>query len=155
MPKIVRFDKDEALIDWKTGKYTVRDLASKYKVSPGTIHKLVKGIWKSVIVRHEISPTSTATPNSLYIITANEFNGIYKIGVTCDISRRIADMQTGCPFALYAYRHYRVKSPPAIEAMLHAFFDKYRVNGEWFRLTELDIAYIDGALSESRVGTFG
>jgi poly-D-alanine transfer protein DltD len=48
MPKIVRFDKDEALTDWKTGKYTVRDLASKYKVSPGTIHKLVVGVDKSL-----------------------------------------------------------------------------------------------------------
>lgn len=47
MPRI-KYDKDEVLADWKTGKYTERDLASKHKISPATAHNIVKGVDKTL-----------------------------------------------------------------------------------------------------------
>jgi len=43
-----RYNKDELLADWKTGKYSERDLASKYRISPATVHKNVTGVDKSI-----------------------------------------------------------------------------------------------------------
>jgi hypothetical protein len=37
---------DKLVADWRTGEYTVRDLAHKHKVSHGTAGKLCKGIDK-------------------------------------------------------------------------------------------------------------
>lgn len=85
---------------------------------------------------------------TLYLITTDEFDGIYKIGITNDINFRLKTMQTGCPFKMYAYRAYTVENPPALEQSLHLFFTKKRLEGEWFRLTDVDIAYIDEALSD-------
>lgn len=43
-----KYDRDEVLADWKTGKFTERDLASKYKISPATAHNIVKGVDKTL-----------------------------------------------------------------------------------------------------------
>jgi hypothetical protein len=87
-------------------------------------------------------------PYILYIITAKEFDGIYKIGITNDIEFRLTCMQTGCPFKLFASRVYVCENPKGIEFSLHSFFKKKRLEGEWFKLTDVDIAYIDEALSD-------
>lgn len=47
MPRIV-YSKEEVIADWKTGKYTERDIASKHKISPATAHNIVKGIEKTI-----------------------------------------------------------------------------------------------------------
>ncbi len=47
MPRI-KYDKAEVIADWKTGNFTERALASKYRISPTTAHNLVKGIDKSL-----------------------------------------------------------------------------------------------------------
>lgn len=85
----------------------------------------------------------------VYIITADQFDGIYKIGVTDNIKRRISDMQTGCPYKLYAERVFPVDQPLFVERMLHAFFYKKRMAGEWFRLSGEDIQYIENAVFDA------
>ena len=55
------------------------------------------------------------------------------------------------PYARNARNHSRrvnngSKTHVAVEAMLHAFFHKKRIRGEWFNLDERDIAYIDSAM---------
>lgn len=47
MPRLI-YDKDQLVADWKTGKYTVRDLAHKHKVSHTTAHNLTKGVDKTL-----------------------------------------------------------------------------------------------------------
>jgi len=82
-------------------------------------------------------------PTFLYIITAIEFNGIYKIGVSSDVNKRIIQMQTGCPYTLNLVSCYSVDKAYLVENMLHVFFQKKRTCGEWFRLEPLDLEYID------------
>jgi len=44
----IPFDKEAALTDWKTGEFTERSLAAKYKISVGTAHNLVTGVPKDL-----------------------------------------------------------------------------------------------------------
>ena len=43
------FDRESILSDWKTGGYTIRDLAHKHGVSRGTIGPIVKGVDKNLL----------------------------------------------------------------------------------------------------------
>jgi predicted GIY-YIG superfamily endonuclease len=83
----------------------------------------------------------------VYIVTASEFENIYKIGIAKDVEDRVRTMQTGCPFKLYAFKCYQVNDAVSVETMLHSFFHKKRLMGEWFRLNEIDLTYIDESLS--------
>jgi ABC-type Fe3+-citrate transport system substrate-binding protein len=47
MPRL-KYSKEDVVADWKTGKYTERDLASMHKISPATAHNIVKGIEKTI-----------------------------------------------------------------------------------------------------------
>lgn len=44
----LKYNKDELLADWKSGTFTERDIAYKYKMSAGTAHKIVTGIDKTM-----------------------------------------------------------------------------------------------------------
>lgn len=48
MAKPLKCNPDAVIADWKTGKYSERDLAARHKVSPSTIHKLVAGVEKTL-----------------------------------------------------------------------------------------------------------
>jgi len=66
----------------------------------------------------------------LYILSCN---GLYKIGITSDINRRIKTLQTGNPYTItleYIEERYR---PEMAENYLHKCFKKNRVSGEWFK----------------------
>jgi hypothetical protein len=136
---------DEALALFAAGK-SPRECEKLTRFSASTISRkakergIIKGIGQSK-GRQDIGQQTT-----LYLITADEFNGIYKIGITNDIDFRLKSMQTGCPFKLIVFRAYTVENPPALEQALHLFFTKKRLRGEWFRLTDIDLAYIDEAL---------
>jgi len=140
-------DKAAKIIaDWRTGEYSQRQLADMHKVSKGKVNQLCKGVDRDVLPLNRVDCSITPIPSTVYIITANEYDGIFKIGITNDTARRLRDMQTGCPFVLFALRSYSVTNPVAVEAMLHAFFYKKRMCGEWFRLDSVDLKYIDDAM---------
>jgi hypothetical protein len=94
----------------------------------------VKGVLKN-------RPPISAKPKFV-----NEFDVVCKIGITGNIERRIEEMQIGCPFNLFAVGVYAVERPAIVEMMLHSFFYKKRVRGEWFKLDQADINYIKNAL---------
>ena len=48
MARPLRCDPVKVLADWKTGKYSERDLASMHKCSSSTIHKIVVGVEKTI-----------------------------------------------------------------------------------------------------------
>lgn len=83
-------------------------------------------------------------PQVLYIMQNGKTNE-YKIGITNDINRRYRDLQTGCPNELRIVKiwtHYQRKIIQKYERVLHNYFKicKIRANGEWFRLSDEDIA---------------
>ena len=73
----------------------------------------------------------------------------YKIGITNDLNRRLAQLQTGCPNELKVikiYSHYDRKVIERYERVLHNYFTKcgcrIRPNGEWFELRKPDIMFL-------------
>ena len=64
---------------------------------------------------------------------------IYKIGKSDNIKTRISELRGGCPYELELYAQTWLstqKGAFAYESHLHNFFDKFRLNGEWFSLSQ-------------------
>jgi len=87
------------------------------------------------------SSTTDAQPlggsDDVYFVKSG---GYVKIGVSNDIPRRMKDLQTGSAETLELL-HTESGSFDR-EAELHQQFDAYRVNGEWFQLSNEIIDYI-------------
>src|ERR1017187_10363786 len=66
---------------------------------------------------------------NVYFIAAD---GAIKIGYSADVSKRMAQLQTGaaCKLRLLAVYHNVTN---ATEKRLHAVFSEHRLEGEWFR----------------------
>lgn len=66
----------------------------------------------------------------LYLIEAG---GVFKIGISSDINKRIVGLQTACAFKVRCVAYYKTeKSARTVEAQLHKLFAPYRLEGEWF-----------------------
>lgn len=54
--KTAKYDKEQLVIDWRTGEYSMPDLSKKYKVSVATVHKHVSGVVKDlgVLVKENV-----------------------------------------------------------------------------------------------------
>jgi hypothetical protein len=60
----------------------------------------------------------------------------HKIGVASSMEARLPVIQTGCPLQVSVLMYGWVSAARFFEKELHAHFDKARVSGEWFLLTE-------------------
>ena len=66
----------------------------------------------------------------LYLVQAGDF---YKIGISHDVNKRLAGLQTGNCHKVTCLAYYQTQQPASkVERALHKLFDKYRMNGEWF-----------------------
>jgi hypothetical protein len=88
-------------------------------------------------------PKKSKPKKVVYIITATEFGGLYKIGIANDMKKRMKALQTACPYKLFSVGCYKVHKPATVEKMIHLIFHKKRIQGEWFRLLQIDIVHID------------
>lgn len=70
-----------------------------------------------------------------YILT--DETGLYKIGKSKDVKRRVRSLMIGNPSIRLVAR-----IPKDVESVLHDQFKDKRVSGEWFRLTDLDLDFI-------------
>lgn len=67
---------------------------------------------------------------------------VYKIGLTNNIAKRIAQLQGSCPRPIELVHLIPTNDAPRGEAFLHRLFCKRRSHGEWFNLDPNDIKYI-------------
>ena len=67
-----------------------------------------------------------------YILT--DETGLYKIGKSKDVKRRVRSLMIGNPNIRLVAR-----IPKDVESVLHDLFKEKRVAGEWFRLTKSDL----------------
>lgn len=85
-------------------------------------------------------PTLVTVPSNvnlcLYVIgfVDPQFHGIVKIGVTNNTKKRLATLQTGCPWKLEVKAMVYRPDSFQYENWLHEHFDRYRMrpDGEWF-----------------------
>ena len=72
----------------------------------------------------------------LYVIgfEDEQFHGIVKIGVTNNVKKRLATLQTGNPWRLEVKAMVYRSDSFQYENWLHGHFDRYRMrpDGEWF-----------------------
>lgn len=67
----------------------------------------------------------------VYLIRAAQF---YKIGISCNVKKRIPSIQTGCPIKCEYIGYIPHDQPEALERELHLKFQDFRTFGEWFDL---------------------
>lgn len=75
----------------------------------------------------------------VYFVSDGDF---MKIGCAASLPNRMKELQTGNPRKLKAVFVINAKNQNEarkLEGFLHKKFNKYRVNGEWFRLDRDDI----------------
>jgi hypothetical protein len=69
-----------------------------------------------------------------------ESNGIYKIGCTQNVSQRIKNIQTSCPFPIKPL--LVINGDETTEKDLHLQFQNKKTHGEWFVLNTKDVICI-------------
>ena len=69
----------------------------------------------------------------------DEFNDLYKIGVTRDKSlKRIKTLQTGNACKLSLKHLHESKYPFMLENMLHNLYKNYKIHGEWYEISDVN-----------------
>lgn len=76
----------------------------------------------------------------VYLIRAE--NGLIKIGKTIDVEQRFRSLNMSSPVDLELVHVFDTLFGDELEESLHAAYDDKRVKGEWFNLTDSDIAKI-------------
>lgn len=81
----------------------------------------------------------------IYIMKCNDK---YKIGVSKNVEKRIKQL-CGSPYPIeIIYTSHLIEDAYSIEKELHIQFERQRVLGEWFDLSDEDIAMIERCLDE-------
>jgi len=75
----------------------------------------------------------------VYLLINEE--GKYKIGFTeRETKKRIKELQTGSPSEMRVVQEYESDNARKIETILHRFLRSKRISGEWFELTNEEVA---------------
>jgi hypothetical protein len=79
----------------------------------------------------------------IYLLrAAKPFDECYKIGRTADPKRRLTDFGVKLPYSVTPLMVTKVEDMFEEEAWLHRQFASVRVDGEWFKLSDRDVAAI-------------
>lgn len=74
--------------------------------------------------------------STIYLLYIDTPDGrLYKIGYTKhSVQKRIAQLQTGCPYEIKMLETFNSTYGQTIERTLHSIYDYCKMHGEWFNL---------------------
>jgi hypothetical protein len=110
----------QRLGDWARGNNEYKDIAAMIAEQPV-----------------EPEPRGTAKEGLVYLIKSGPH---YKVGRSDELERRVKEIRIALPEAASLVHSIRTDDPSGIEAYWHKRFADRRANGEWFKLTNADIA---------------
>lgn len=94
----------------------------------------------------------------VYLIACHGPSETYvKVGTTCNLKRRISEVQTGCPFRIahaFAIASEYREEVRGLEKLLHMLLREQRLRGEWYRGTETFFSVLDTVLCRINSGGF-
>lgn len=108
-----------------------------------TITQYLNGELKKLVDKEEETQPIKGNKNQrgfIYLIHCD--NGLYKIGKSKKVSKRLETFNTLFPATLNLIHSFETQSYSNAEALLHERFDEKHVHGEWYELDEQDIAEI-------------
>lgn len=79
-------------------------------------------------------------PGYIYVLKAE--NGLYKIGKTKNVKKRISAIKTASPVKIEIHLLFQSSDMNKAEGMLHEMFSEFREIGEWFRIGEKEFQRI-------------
>ncbi len=108
-----------------------------YVVSVGMTDDEVKDVFATRKLQWEAGPVQKrGERQGVYVIGGD---GYYKIGHATDIDRRISQLKVQSPFPVETICVIEGDDYAETERKLHEHYAAKRTNGEWFRLTSIDI----------------
>lgn len=93
-------------------------------------------------LRKAAEPVAGAPERVTYVYLMRAENGRYKIGISVDPEKRLADLRDGSAVDIELVHYFAAEDAAGIERVLHREYETKRVRGEWFALDEADVASI-------------
>lgn len=90
-----------------------------------------------------IGPKTAKQPKPGYVYLLKG-GGCYKIGKAQNPEKRSETLAIQLPYPVQLIHYIPAKDPRVYESELHEQFADKRLNGEWFDLSDEDVAYIKG-----------
>lgn len=147
--KPIDWERVEA--DYCAGVKSIREIARENGVTDtGVRDKAKKAGWvrtdrtKERQVAPKLCSDEYSKAGFLYVIFIEDSNGkrFFKIGITENFGARIVTHQCSSPFDMRVACAYFVGNMRREETYLHDVFSGNRVRGEWFDLSDEDVAMI-------------
>jgi len=88
---------------------------------------------------HLENQQSTTRPGCVYLLKGERY---YKIGLSSNVNRRMEEISPRLPFETELICTIATEDMHGLEAQLHELYAGKRANGEWFKLSDEDVAYI-------------
>lgn len=107
--------------------------------------------------------TAIQTPDELethyvYLVACHGPSETYvKIGLTCNLKRRISAIQTGCPLRIahaFAIPSEHCEEARGLEKLLHMLLRPEKLQGEWYKGSEGFFSVLDAVLRRINAGGF-
>jgi predicted GIY-YIG superfamily endonuclease len=87
-------------------------------------------------------PNETEKSDEGFVYLLEAQTGIFKIGSSKNVARRVAQLQTASPFPLTLRHYFAAKNARKVELELHSHFVSRRIRNEWFQLNSQEITSI-------------
>lgn len=146
MAKLTERQKNNIVAKWKTGQYTLREIANLYKVDHKTIHRIVEDVPKEnadiieAQTQLEILKKSTKTPQEIAEINKSVESRLKAINDSDSLKLKIYETQISAVDLIAKLLNKQKKQVPI---KVKQYDSDGRVNGETVEIVELELESSD------------